>query len=174
MTPELQQLRSQQGMLQGLFDSLELELVDDPDWSEPSDDSYLTDDERRDPDIASNIEAMRATYKLISWFGKDFEGFVGLWRGPDNSPLDCAPIARLDTEGQYRLIAQSIGDYIAISIDDEDFPQTRSGLLAAGFDVSESNEEIWSSLDSSDEPNNYRHKLYNEARVRRGLEPIDL
>ena len=101
MTPEIEKLRDSLDALGDQVDYLELEMVDDPKWDEPSDTSYLNDDDRADPDIMSNVEAMTATNGLISWFARDQEGYVGLWRGPSNTALEEAPIVRLDTEGEY-------------------------------------------------------------------------
>ena len=155
------------------MDLLELELVDDPAWSEPSDTSYLTDEDRANPDIMANVEAMAATDALIAWFGQDMVGFVGLWRGPDGTPLTEAPVVRLDTEGQYELVAATVGDYIAVSVDEEDFDEARDALLGQGFQVAPSVDAIWASVEPLDCPNDFRHRLYNEARARRGLDPVE-
>ena len=42
-----------------------------------------------------------------------------------------------------------------------------------GFDVATSPDAAWEALDGFACPNDYRHVLYNEARVRRGLKPIE-
>src|SRR6266545_3257150 len=105
MTPDIVKLRDSLTTLGPIIDRLELELVDDPAWGEPSDTSYLTDADRDNPDIAANLAAMSETNKLIAWFGRDAEGYLGLWRGPDGRPLDEAPVVRLDTEGQYSIVA---------------------------------------------------------------------
>ncbi|HSO32088.1 MAG TPA: hypothetical protein VLT33_06220 [Labilithrix sp.] len=173
MTPELKRLRQQQEILASVFDQLELELVEDPSWDEPSDTSYLSAAERANPDIASNVAAMAETNKLVSWFGKDMEGFVGLWRGPDDRPVAAAPVVRLDTEGQYGIVAATIGDYLAISVDADDFAATRAALIRAGFEVGASADAIWSALDAFDDPNDYRNELYEEHRERRGLRRSD-
>src|SRR3954453_18586248 len=101
MTPDLVRLHKAVEDLEDIVDELELELVDDPSWAEPSDTSYLTKADLANPDIVANVSAMAVTNKLISWFGKDAEGYVGLWRGPLNHPLERAPVVRLDSEGQY-------------------------------------------------------------------------
>ena len=88
MTPDLERLRSSLTDLEDQVDYLELELVDNPDWPEPSDTSYLSAEDRTDPDTMDNVDAMAQTNQLIAWFGRDMEGFVGLWRGPDNLPLE--------------------------------------------------------------------------------------
>jgi hypothetical protein len=169
---ELSSLRERLGRLGNLVERLELELVDDPQWAEPSDVSYLTAADRADPEIMDNVEAMSATNNLIAWFGRDQEGFVGFWCGPSDGPIDAAPVVRLDTEGQYRLIAATVPDYLAISVSEGEFAGTRQTLIEAGFSVSSSREAIWHALESFDDPNEYRRKLYNEGRARRGLPPI--
>jgi len=173
MTPDIERLRNSLDELEDQVDYLELELVDNPDWGEPSDTSYLNDEDRADPDTMDNVDAMTQTNRLIAWFGRDMEGFVGLWRGPENLPLESAPVVRLDTEGQYSLVARTIGDYVAISVDEDDFDDAREALVDAGFEVSESAEDIWASLEDLEDPNEYRGKLYNAGRVQRGLDPID-
>jgi hypothetical protein len=173
MTPALTLLRDKLEQLAAVVDSLELELVDDPKWPEPSDMSYLSAKEREDPDIMSNVDAMLATNELISWFGRDMEGYVGLWRGPKNTPLEKAPIVRLDSEGQYDLVAATIGDYLAISTDADEFDEHRAAIVAAGFTVGQTPEAIWDALAGFEGPNDFRHVLYNEGRVRRGLPPVE-
>ena len=173
MTPDVTRLREKLDELESLVSELELELVDDPHWAEPSDTSYLSAKDRENPDIMSNVEAMAATNKLIAWFGRDMEGFVGLWRGPDSAPLEKAPVLRLDSEGQYDMVAATIGDYLLISASGDDFAANRTTLVEAGFDVASSPDAIWDALDGFACPNDYRHVLYNEARVRRGLKPIE-
>ena len=87
MTPDIVKLRESIPTLESIIERLELELVDDPSWGEPSDTSYLSDADRQNPDIAANVDAMAATNKLIAWFGRDAEGYLGLWRGPAERSL---------------------------------------------------------------------------------------
>ncbi|MEO8700123.1 MAG: hypothetical protein ABI867_08770 [Kofleriaceae bacterium] len=172
MTPDVVRLRASLDALAGLMTELELTLVDDPAWSEPSDTSYLNEKDRTNPDLVANVEAMTATHALISWFGRYREGFVGLWRGPNATALDQAPIVRLDSEGQYELVATTVGDFLAIAADQDRFAEHRRSLVDAGFTVAASRKLIWQTLDTLDDPNAYRHELYNAARGRRGLPPI--
>ncbi|MDX2093310.1 MAG: hypothetical protein SFX73_36035 [Kofleriaceae bacterium] len=172
LTREIALLHEKLDDLTDITGSIELELVDNPRWAEPSDTSYLNARDRADPDIMSNVDAMTATNQLIEWFGRDMEGFVGLWRGPSNTPREQAPIVRLDSEGQYALVATNIGDYLAISTDEDDFDDNRVALITAGFTVAASRDAIWASVPDRDNANDYRHKLYNEGRVKRGLTAI--
>jgi hypothetical protein len=173
MTPDLDLLKESLTDLDEIVGAMDLELVDDPRWAGPSDTSYLTEEDRANPDIAANVEAMAQTNTLIAWFGRDSEGFVGLWRGPENTPLPKCPVVRLDSEGQYEVIANSIGDYLLTSVE-EDIADARETLIEAGFDMSESSEGAWDAIADSGEVNDYRHELYNEGRKKRGLEPIAL
>jgi hypothetical protein len=164
MTPDLARLRESLEDLEDVVDALELELVDDPNWAEPSDTSYLTKADLANPDIVANVTAMAVTNKLISWFGKDEQGYVGLWRGPKNTPLEIAPVVRLDSEGQYEIVAATIPDYIASSVEDEALEDTRDALVEAGFKVSKTREEIWKNNEKfTDDPNEFRNTLYEAA-----------
>jgi len=172
MTPDVDHLRKSLDDLGDLLEQIGFELVDDPNWAEPSDTSYLNDRDRADPDIMANVDAMDATNKLIAWIGRDTEGFVGLWRGPDNLPLQQAPVVRLDTEGQYSLVGATVPDYIAVSAGEDAFADARATLVAAGFKVAASEEKVWDALKGIAGPNAYRHDLYNKGRIKRGLDPI--
>lgn len=70
------------------------------------DTSYLTAEDRANPDIAANTKAMEETAALITWVAEnDDEGVAfGYWRGPDDLPLDAAPVVALDTEAQLELL----------------------------------------------------------------------
>jgi len=170
---ELDLLREHFACLQDVIAPLQLTLVEDPRWEEPSSTAYLTDADRADPDTRGNFEAMQATNALIAWFGQDVEGFVGLWRGPDGIPLATAPVVRLDSEGQYALVAGNVGNYIAASRDEDDFAEVRAVLVAAGLAVADEWEDIWDTTEGFACPNDYRHVLYNEGRARRGLPPVE-
>jgi hypothetical protein len=174
MTPDIVKLRESLPTLDTITDRLELELVDDPQWKEPSDTSYLSDADRKNPDIAANVEAMAETNKLIAWFGKDAEGYLGLWRGPSERSLTEAPVVRLDSEGQYSIVAATVPEYLAIAMPEDEFAATRDRLTKAGFKVGFNPDAIWGALDAfDDDPNAYRNELYERARVERGLPRTD-
>lgn len=174
MTPDIVKLRESIPTLESIIERLELELVDDPSWGEPSDTSYLTLADRQNPDIAANVDAMAATNKLIAWFGRDAEGYLGLWRGPTERSLDEAPVVRLDSEGQYSIVAATVPDYLAIAMPEDEFAATRDVLARAGFKVGFNPDAIWGALDAfDDDPNAYRNELYEQYREQRGLPRTD-
>ena len=173
MTPDLIRLQQATRVLADLFAGMEFELVNDQAWAEPSDTSYLTEEDRKDHDIMANITAMTQTNQCIAWFGRDANGYLGLWRGANANDLRDAPVVRLDSEGQYRIVAKTIPDYLAGSVDPDDFQGTKRTLEALGFQVKPSPDDIWESVsDICEAVNAYRHVIYNQERVRRGLKPL--
>lgn len=67
--------------------------------------SYLSEDEKRDPQIQANIAAIREVARLITFVAKDEEdNFYGYWHGKQGRPLQNAPIVQYDTEGQFHIM----------------------------------------------------------------------
>jgi hypothetical protein len=162
MTPDIERLQKQARKLQWVFSEIEFSLIDDPAY-DPWD--LRRPKKRLTPDIAANRAAMVATNELISWFAQDSRGFVGLWRGPENYALVDAPIVVLDTEGQYRIRATTVPDYIAVVTRDGVFADVRRDLIVAGFKVARSRDAIYATCDACpDKPNEYRNELYNSFR----------
>jgi len=176
MRSDLEHLR---GNLDLIHEFVEIEYIDDPNSPEPSDMSYLSADDRANPDVMSNVDAMNAMDEYIAWFGRDGDGgWFGLWCGTAGGPVSDAPIVHLDSEGQYQLTARSVGDLVVITVydetgDDEEFARVRSSLTEAGFRVSESAEKIYESLRGVENPGDVHSRLYNEGRKRRGLNPVE-
>src|SRR5439155_8138905 len=86
MIPEIEILRANKDQLTPLFETIEFEF-DDSGWEEISGVGNLTESDRQNEDIMSNVEAMEKTNGMICWFGRDHEGCVGLWRGPSQTSL---------------------------------------------------------------------------------------
>jgi hypothetical protein len=174
MTPEIEKLREYLDDFEWIVDAIELELVDDPDWAEPSDTSYLNEKDRANPDIMANVEAMAATNALIAWFGRDAEGFVGLWRGPKNTPLERAPVVRLDTEGQYEIEGATVADYLLLAVGDDEEEEAQGLLEELGLKPSKSRKAAQKAIDKlgASQVNDHRNTLYEQARAKRGLPPV--
>lgn len=169
MTPEIELLRSRPGLLEPVQAETGFELVD-PSWDEASDTSYLSDFDRENPDIMANVEAMAETNALITWFGReDEQDAVGLWCGPEGTPLDRAPVVVLDTEGQYYLASTTVGDYLLWSAGREAFDAYRIVLADAGLRVSASWTDLDAAVPSGSGPQEYRDLRYREHRATRGL-----
>ena len=78
----------------------------DPDWAPWLDTSYLSEDQKRDPDIAANVKAIADVCSLIAFVAElEDSQYLGFWRGPDRRPIVNSPLVVLDNEGQFRLCA---------------------------------------------------------------------
>ena len=175
MTPDLELLKNKRNQIKEIIDELQLTLTDDPNWDAPSDNSYLNEEELAIPEIQDNVTAIKATNKLISWFGQDHEGFVGLWRGPNAIPLDKAQVVRLNDEANYELVADTVPNYLMFTYfyGDEDTEQheynrVKKLLTDAGFTVAGDIEAIYDNINyDSLQPEDYKEEQYNQAQSRR-------
>ncbi|TGK02596.1 hypothetical protein EHQ53_13615 [Leptospira langatensis] len=178
---ELQILNNAEGNLAQFLEDIGFERCNDLNWQDPSDTSYLNDSDRQDMDIMANVFAMSETNRLIYWIGKDVGGFIGLWVGPSNIQLANAPVVELDLEGQYRIIATRIADYLISRSYSEDFDKDRELLVQYGFTVADSLDELEQAVDEFKEkfyfdpsmsPQLYRHRIYNDQRWKHGLTAV--
>ncbi|TGK06617.1 hypothetical protein EHO59_00290 [Leptospira semungkisensis] len=178
---ELQILNNAVGVLAQFLTDIGFEKCNDLTWQDPSDASYLNEDDRQNMDIMANAFAMSETNRLIYWIGKDEDGFIGLWIGPSNIKLVDAPIVELDLEGQYRIIAVRLADYLLSRSISEDLDKNQELLTQFGFNVTDSLDNSDQALtefrekfhlDSAMSPQFYRHQIYNDQRMQRGLEAI--
>jgi hypothetical protein len=173
MTPDLLRLREKQSELAPVLARLELELVDDPAWAAPVERSRLGDSDRGSPEGHARLTAIEATNKLVAWFGRDRDGYVGLWRGTEELTLTEAPVVRLDVEGRYSIIAATIPDYLAISMPEDEFVQARDSLARAGFRVSMNPDAIWAALDAFEDPNLVRDQATGQVPDVAAIDQID-
>jgi hypothetical protein len=114
--------------------------------------------------------ATRDTNALISWFGKDRLGFVGLWRGPSNTALASAPVVRLNPEGIYAIVAATIPDYILVSLGHDEFAKTREVLTSTGFAASNNSDAIWASIENTDDPNTSLNRSQENSELRERIQ----
>ncbi|WP_370248375.1 hypothetical protein [Nocardioides sp.] len=116
-----------------------VEFLGEDDTPDVFDTGYLTPAELADPDIAANVSAMAETGALITWVAElDGGSWVGLWRGPDDLPLDRAPVVLLDTEGQFTLalgttVTEALCD--ELGWDDERYAEVARACRHAGVPV---------------------------------------
>ncbi len=83
-----------------------LRLLADGEQPAGLDTSHLTAEDLAKPDVAANTRAIAETAALITWVAENTDEGVafGYWRGPDDLPLDVAPVVAFDTEGQFELL----------------------------------------------------------------------
>jgi hypothetical protein len=101
------------------------------------DTSYLSETDRQDPGIMANVGAIADVCALIAFVGSTEDGeHFGYWRGRDRSPLSVSPVVRLDSEGQFRIIAASFAEAVLHqTFGDESFAEVRDWLRSLGIDV---------------------------------------
>lgn len=139
--------------------------------------SYLNDNDRANPDIIANVSAITKVCGYLAFVAEDDNGNVmGYWFGPDDVPIERAPIVRLDTEGQFKLLGGStLSEAILgnqVFDDDERFTQLRRELSKSGIAVVATS---WAHLTQprpNTLPNDLHTKLYNDSRVAAGLPPV--
>lgn len=141
MTDELAIWRSLRDADQPNPWSESVRLLGDDEQPAVLDDSYLSDEERANPDIAANVRATDETAALITWVAEDDdEGRAyGYWRGPGDLPLAEAPVVMLDNEGQFTLLAGSLAEALCSEYgqwDDEGYDGLAARCREHGVTVS--------------------------------------
>lgn len=141
--------------------------------------SYLNDNDRTNPDTMANVAATDRVFAYITFVAENNNGDVlGYWHGPENTPIEAAPIVKYDTEGQFYLLSGAnlaealLDDYVAFD-DAAQFNELRDWFAACGIQIRPT---CWDELQHptpSTEPDDLHHKFYNEERIKAGLEPIE-
>src|SRR5215475_39844 len=86
------------------LETFNFQLLSDGRQSGILDKSYLSETDRANPDIMANVAAIDDVLAHILVVGEHHDnGAYGYWLGPENGPIESAPIVRLDTEGQFEL-----------------------------------------------------------------------
>jgi hypothetical protein len=53
----------------------------------------------------ANVTAINEVLATITFIAESDDGdMIGYWHGPERTPIDAAPIVKLDTEGQFDLM----------------------------------------------------------------------
>jgi hypothetical protein len=140
--------------------------------------SYLNDDDKANHDIMANVRAIDIVFTYITFVVKtDDSDLIGYWHGPENTPIESAPIVKYDTEGQFSLL---LGTHLTEALlgehvfdDDEEFARLREWFLQNGIIIAASN---WDDLDfpeAKTKPDELHRSLYNQNRVAIGLQPVE-
>jgi hypothetical protein len=133
-------------------------------WAPWLDTSYLSAEERANPDIAANVQAIADVCGLIAFIAADEEDtYFGYWRGAKNGPIAEAPLVRLDNEGQFELLAGSTfaeAILVAQTYDAEQFAELRDWFRSIDIPIG------WESLKDAkypkvkDPPDDMHKELY--------------
>ncbi len=105
------------------------------------DTSYLTAEDRANPEIMANVEAIAQTAALIEWASVEPDRAVGYWRGPAGTPPAQAPVVTFDSEGQFHLAgATSVTELYAHELEEmllgeDDDVLAERGLLDEDGDI---------------------------------------
>jgi hypothetical protein len=141
------------------------------------DKSYLSEEDRANPDIMANVAAIDDVLGHILVVGEyDDYGAYGYWLGPESRPIESAPIVRLDTEGQFELrrgrtLAEALLlDYGSYD-NDEEFIDLRDWFNDFGVNITASSRDEFPSLDIKPSPDDLHLERYNVHRVAAGLPP---
>lgn len=120
------------------FDDLEAEPLL-PGSDDVNDTSYLSEEERADPDIAANLAAIDEVLARAVWVARDGEGRAyGYWLEgrAEADGVQGAPIVTFDSEGQFDLSpAATLAEacVYANALDEEDFEAGRDAFAGAGI-----------------------------------------
>ncbi len=145
-----------------------LRLLADGEKPAALDTSYLTAEDRANPDIAANVQAMEETAALITWVAENEDEGVafGFWRGPADLPLDAAPVVALDTEGQLELLR---GTSLSEALVDEygqwsheDYTALVAECRSRGIAISADDPDDLLEPDVSPTPSDHHEALYRE------------
>ena len=108
------------------------------DWAPWLDTSYLSEADKRNPDIIANVRAIADVCGLITFVAmhEDAE-YIGYWRGPSQLLIANSPLVVLDNEGQFRICAgpRLVECLLERTYDNESFMELRSWFQTLGIVV---------------------------------------
>ncbi len=147
-----------------LSERTEVELNWNKGWAPWLDTSYLSAEERANPDIAANVLAIQEVCGMIAFIGVDEDdNYFGYWRGPKKRPIAKSPLVRLDNEGQFRLLAGStFAEAILIdqTFDEEQFSEFRDWLGSLDITIHWETPDDATYPKENDQPDGLHKELY--------------
>jgi hypothetical protein len=157
---------------------IDARLLDADEVPDLLDHSYLTPKDLQDPDIVGNVNAIKTVCEHAAFVAVDTSGrLFGYWFGPEQLPIDAAPIVQLDTEGcftlvQGRTLVESLVGYSLYS-DGDDYQELREWFAKFDVIIEPARWADAGKLTSASDPAEMHSRLYNDARRARGLPPIE-
>lgn len=139
-----------------------------------TDDSYLTDADRANPDIMANCAAAEQVAEFLKIVAVHEDGLCyGFWMHPQQRDDQPPPVIKVDTEGTYWSLggltfSEACLDDIAFD-DDETFAEVAAELAQLGISVSVSSGEDLTELTADPSPEDVHKEIYYAEREKRGL-----
>ncbi len=135
--------------------------------------SYLNDSDRQNPDIMANVAAINDVLARITMVAESEDGdMIGYWHGPERTPIDKAPIVKLDTEGIFDLMqGRTLSEAMlgnATFDDAERFADIRAWLANCGIAIGANNWRELSTPEASTRPDKLHDVLYAQKRMAAG------
>jgi hypothetical protein len=116
-----------------------VELNEQEGWAPWLDTSYLSEENKANPDIMANVRLMADVCSMIAFIAAQEDGeYYGYWQGPDQKPIATAPIILLDNEGQFRFCCGTSfveGILSRLTYDEDQFRELRNWFCAIGITV---------------------------------------
>jgi hypothetical protein len=141
------------------------------------DHSYLNETDRANPDTMMNVEAIDEIFKLATFVVElEDDNLLGYWHGPENIPIDQAPIIKLDNEGQFLVCqAQTLTEAIlanTLRCQEDKFPEFKAWFAKYDIVITAANIVDIPQRQVITSPGVMHNDIYNAKRVAAGLEPV--
>jgi hypothetical protein len=136
-------------------------------WSPWLDTSYLSDAERRNPDIMASVRAIQEVCGLVAFVAElEDSEYLGYWRGPTRRPVASSPLVIPDNEGQFRLCAGSCFAEALLErmYDEERFDMLKAWLQSLGISVPQNSIDDFVYQICQDDPNVLCSELFERYR----------
>lgn len=125
-----------------LSQKFDLSLHWETGWEPWLDTSYLSEEDKADPDTMANVRAIEDICALIAFVAEGKDGaYIGFWRGPKHRPVTDSPLVSFDNEGQFNLcggktLSEALLAHVYNGYDEEAFSEFRDWLHSIGIKVS--------------------------------------
>lgn len=135
------------------------------------DDSHLSKKEKNTPFYKANYPAVMSVMKLITFaaqiiYDDGDEDPVGYWHGPENTPIEEAPIVKWSSDGFTVLPGKNLTEALLTTLDEEDdFPRIRKSLSEYGIRISARKISEIKTPKVKTHPNELHGILYSDNRT---------
>ena len=133
-------------------------------WAPWLDTSYLTPENRRNPDVVANGRAIADVCRFVAFVAAcdDDDEFLGYWRGPGLAPVAGAPLVVLDNEGQFDLCGATFAEAVlSRSHGEEHFNELRDWFRSLGIAVRAGSLYDWTTPAVEVDPGRMHREIYD-------------